>query len=144
MTMTPRPSRASRSSSRAFSVAALSASVAVCSSRSVRGRLELKRIASIVADRSLKRWFSRLDVDGAELLLLLDADQGAADELEHGHEGDHGLEPVLRFEDERHELDRPASQPVLDQLQLLLESPGPPGDHQRPRGDSCQDAVESI
>src|SRR5437588_10636564 len=105
ISITPRPSRASRSVSSAPSTVFRSASVACWSSRTFSGRLELNRIASSVADTSFTLGFPRLDVNRPEPLLLADADDRASYELEHRDEGADRLEPVLRLEYELDELD---------------------------------------
>src|ERR1700680_2744806 len=99
ISITPRPSSASFNSSSACSTAVRSESVACCSSRSFSGRLELKRIASNAADRSLKR-VPGLDANRSETFLLLDAYQRPPQELEHRDENDDRFETVLRFENQ--------------------------------------------
>src|ERR1700686_2725288 len=103
--MTPRPSSAPRSSSSACSTAVRSESVACCSSRSLRGRLELKRIASSRAETSVTVRLRGFQVDGAKPILLADANERTAQQLQHGDEGHHGFEGVLRFGYQLHELD---------------------------------------
>src|ERR1700694_2860001 len=108
--MTPRPSSCSRSSSSACSTAVRSASVACCSSRSLRGRLELKRIASSAAETSLTGRLYCLDVDRAEALLLADAHKRSAEQLQDRDESHDCFETILRLQDQLHELDRSVPQ----------------------------------
>src|SRR5437763_10676164 len=134
--ITPRPSSRPRSSSRAASTAAFSESVACCSSRTLSGRCEAKRIASSAAARSLTGSGSRLDLDGSEPLRLPDFDAAPAEQLEQGYEGDDRFQPVLRLQDQLHHVDRTLAETAFDQLQLLLQGPGPAHDAARPRRDA--------
>src|ERR1700676_4858232 len=134
ITITPRPSSAPRSSSSACSTAVRSASVACCSSRSLRGRLELNRIASSVAEISLTGGvLPCLALGFPPPLPLAHDDQGSPEQLQDGDEGHDRFEAILRLQDQLHELDRAAAQAIGDEVQLLLQSPGPARDHQRTR-----------
>ena len=81
-------------------------------------------------------------MDGTESFFLTHADGRPPDELQQGHESDHRLEAILRFQDELDQLDRSVPQPVGDQVELFLQRPGPAMDDQRPRWYTRKDAVE--
>src|SRR5260370_21758815 len=100
ITITPRPSSAPRSSSSACSPAVRSESVACCSSRSLSGRFELKRMASRAAEISLTgRLLSRLDMDRTETLLLAHHDERSAQELQDRDEDHTHFTACLRYQD---------------------------------------------
>src|SRR5690348_8722470 len=144
MSITPRPSSASRSFSSAPSTLLRSSSVACCSSRTFSGRLELNRIASSAAETSVNGDHPHFDVDRTKPLLLAHAHGAAADELEHGDERDDRLQPVLGFEDQLDELNRAFVQSRGDGVELLLQGPGPPVDDQRPGRYAREHAVERL